>query len=62
MPIEKIKLETVYVFLDKLKESGVTNMLGSGAYVEQEFGVSPSIARQWVMNWITTYEDRHPDV
>lgn len=61
MTNEKIKIQDVYKFLDGVKESGVTNMLGSGAYVEQEFGVSPCIARQWVMNWITTYEDRHPE-
>lgn len=57
---ERIKLETVYLFLDGVKESGVTNMLAAGVFVENEFNVTPAVARQWIMNWITTYDDRHP--
>ena len=59
---EKIKLETVYLFLDELRESGVTNMFGASPYIEQEFDVTPSVAKQWLLNWMTTYDDRHPDV
>ena len=42
-------------YLDGLRESGVTNMWGAGAYVEKVFGVDKSTARTIVLYWMDTF-------
>ena len=66
----KAKLEEVYAFIDGLREAGtftypvispaVSNIRDASPYIEQKFEVTPSIAKQWLMNWMTTFDDRHP--
>ena len=46
-------------FLDRLRESGVTNMYGAAAYVEREFGVSKRDARFILQTWMATFAQRH---
>jgi hypothetical protein len=43
------------VYLDELRESGVTNMYGAGIYVQREFGVSRSEAQDIVIYWMKTF-------
>jgi hypothetical protein len=38
--------DEVITFLDNLRDSGVTNMMGSGPYLEQEFGFTRHVARE----------------
>ncbi len=47
-------------FLDDLRESGVTNMFGAGAYVQDEFDVSRDEAGDILSYWMKTFgkEDR----
>jgi len=52
--------DSVFVFLDRLRESGVTNMFGAGPYVEDQFNLGRRPARELVIKWMTTFEDRHP--
>lgn len=52
--------EKVNVFLDKLRESGQTNMFGAAPYVSEAFGVSKYEARDLVKNWMQTFDERHP--
>jgi len=47
-------------YLDKLRESGVTNMFGAGAYLQREFGIGAEEARQILKYWMQTFEERHP--
>ena len=47
-------------YLDELRESGVTNMMGAGAYLVEEFGLSRRIARSVLAEWMETFSERHP--
>ena len=48
------------LYLDDLRESGDTNMYGATPYIEEEFGLSPSDARQVLSYWMKTFSERHP--
>ena len=48
-------------YLDKLRESGETNMFGAGPYVQTEFGVDKYDAQDIVMYWMDSFDERHPD-
>lgn len=50
-----------FVYLDELRESGVTNMLGSPAFVESKFDVELEIAQTIVSDWMKTFSARHPN-
>jgi len=49
-------------FLDELWESGATNISGAGYYVEDEFGLSIKDARDVLLDWKRTFEERHPEL
>ena len=51
--------EQVFEYLDALRESGATNMLGAGPYVQEEFGLGEQEARVLVVEWMETLEERH---
>ena len=42
-------------YLEKLRQSGVVNMFGAGAYLEREFGLSKTDANSVLSNWMKTY-------
>jgi len=44
-------------YLDRLQESGVTNMFGAGAYLEDEFGLSKKEAREVLSQWMQSFEN-----
>lgn len=46
-------------YLDALRDSGITNMLGAGPYVETEFGLTPDEAKKLLVNWTETHSARH---
>jgi len=46
-----------FVFLDILRESGVTNMFGAAPYIEQEFGLTKREAQAILARWMETYGD-----
>jgi hypothetical protein len=52
--------EAIFEYLDELRESGVTNMFGSGPYVQREFGLGRRETKDVVIEWMTTFEKRHP--
>ena len=43
-------------FLDDLRDSGVTNMFGAGAYIEEEFGVSSKEAKEILVYWMKNFK------
>ncbi len=52
--------EQVNYFLDELRESGVTNMFGAAPYIVKEFGVTRKEAKSFLLNWMQTFDERHP--
>lgn len=54
--------EAFYLYLDELRESGVTNMYGAGDYLAEEFpDLSNSAADEVLLDWMKTFGDRHPN-
>ena len=58
---EKINQDDVNIYLDELRDSGVTNMFGSGSYVQKEFDININEAHNYVAEWMRTFEERHPN-
>lgn len=52
--------EQIYQYLDRLRESGATNMFGAGPYLEAEFDFTPKEAKHWLVQWMASFSDRHP--
>jgi len=48
------------VYLDRLRDSGLTNMFGAAPYVAAKFGVDDVQARIILGHWMRTFADRHP--
>ena len=48
-----------FEYLDKLRESGVTNMYGAGSYLADEFGLETRNAREVLGKWMRTFSERH---
>ena len=55
MVIEK---ETMFQYLDDLRESGCVNMFGSGAYLQEVFGLTRYEAKDVVLEWMKTFGER----
>jgi len=43
-------------YLDKLRESGETNMFGAGQYLQWEFGLEKKEARIVLSEWMKSYK------
>ncbi len=50
-------LSEYFRFLDNLRESGVTNMYGAGAYIKEEFGMSVKEARTVLKLWMQSFSE-----
>ncbi len=48
-------LAEYFTFLDGLRESGVTNMYGAGAYLEEAFGMPAKEARTVLLQWMVSF-------
>mgnify|MGYP003414430645 CR=1 FL=1 len=44
-------MDKYYEFLEKLRESGKTNMLGAAPYLMVEFGVDKKEAKEILFKW-----------
>ena len=63
MEVEKPEClkEEQLLYLDQLRESGVTNMFGAVPYILLEFpDLSEQQAKQVLIYWMKTFSDRHP--
>lgn len=49
-----------FLYLDDLRESGVTNMWGAGPYLQREFDLDENTARKVFLTWVD-YFDREID-
>lgn len=45
----------VFDFLNALRDSGQTNMLGAGQYLEMEFGLNKVNAREYLSSWMVNF-------
>ena len=50
--------ETMFLFLDDLRESGITNMWGAGVYLQEVFEVTKIEARDVLLEWMKTFKER----
>ena len=57
----KAELEEMLVYLDKLRESAETNMMGAASYLQLRFGLDKHEARDVLFSWMDTYDKRHPE-
>jgi len=46
------------IFLDDLRESGITNMYGAGSYLEEEYGIDRREAGDILQYWMKTFGAR----
>ena len=47
----------MFDYLNDLRNFGETNMLGSGPFLVEEFGISNAEARQVLMKWIENFNE-----
>lgn len=52
--------ERMFEYLDSVRSSGVTNMFGAAPYVQTEFGLTKQEAKDVLIEWMQTFEERHP--
>ena len=46
-----------FLYLNRLRESGATNMFGAAPYLEMEFDLDRREAKQVLMNWMQWVEE-----
>lgn len=51
--------EEVFSYLDMVRESGAINMFGAAPYVAEAFGLSKREARDLLLEWMQTFDERH---
>lgn len=51
----------IFEYLDDLRQSGETNMLGAASYLERDWGLSSIDARGFLKAWMDTFSERHPN-
>lgn len=44
-----------WIYLEKLRRSGITNMFGATPYLENEFRISEARARNILLDWMKNY-------
>jgi hypothetical protein len=52
--------QEVFMFLDELRSTGITNMFGAAPYIQEFFGVDRKAARELLNEWMATFDERHP--
>lgn len=52
-----IEYKEEFEYLNMLRESGVTNMFGAGAYLESAFDLKKSESRKILQLWMTSFKE-----
>lgn len=47
-----------WIYLEKLRRSGVTNMFGATPYLQKEFGLSYEEAGKILTDWMKNYDPK----
>ena len=58
---DEILENDIFLYLDDLRESGITNMFGASPYIEAEFDMDKRIAYKYLSRWMETFSDRHEE-
>lgn len=58
--MEDQDLETYFVFLDEVRESGKINMFGAASVLQEVFGLEKREARDILFQWMDTFGKRNP--
>lgn len=48
--------DTIFNFLDHLRDSGITNMFGAVPYIREAFDIERDKAREILIEWMNQYE------
>ena len=56
---EETLTKEVFLFLNILKESGVTNMLGSVPYIMAEFNINKIKSKKLLISWIKNIKNEN---
>jgi hypothetical protein len=56
----EINLDEILEYLDRLRDSGATNMFGAAPYLQDAFDFDRKMARDCLTYWMRTFEQRHP--
>ncbi len=62
VPLPEIVTDEHLQFLDDLRQVGTVNMMGAGAFLESEFGLSPEEASEVLDYWLKTLGSRQEEV
>ena len=54
---EGISDKEAFSYLNDLRDSGVTNMLGAGPYLQRAFDLDKRKARQLLLNWMKSFQN-----
>jgi hypothetical protein len=54
-------LDSHLLFLDKLRESGITNMFGAAPYLMEAFGLNRKDGQMVLAYWMESFVERHGD-
>jgi hypothetical protein len=46
-----------YVYLEELRQSGVTNMFGASSYLREDFGLGRREAIKILSSWMENYDE-----
>jgi len=49
-------MDEYFIYLERLRRSGVTNMFGAAPYLQEEFGLSRRDARDTLTAWMNNYD------
>ena len=55
--LEEGVVKDMHIFLNDLRDSGVTNMFGAAPYLQKEFGIDQKSARQVLANWMQSFDE-----
>ncbi len=52
--------EVMFKYLDDLRETGATNMVGATPWLQNAFDLEKEEARAILREWMDTFEERNP--
>ena len=50
--------QEVFMFLDELRSTGITNMFGAAPYIQEFFGVDRKTARSLLKEWMKSFDEQ----
>lgn len=48
----------MYVYLEQLRQSGVTNMFGAAPYLARKYGLDFDVAHKVLSDWMRSYDPK----